>query len=818
MTQNREHPRPNFNNSIAYGPIYLMGIAAILYFLFCWFTGIKQVINWQIMSHLGDTKAIVDRFSIAGQAFEIPAKVYFVTEQYIASNMQINHLGSWIWVAIFTVGLSLLSAISTRFQAYYYYVATTFLIILIVSLGVDELFGQSNYLYSGVFLLAFISISYLFNSYFQSANILTRFLAFLFLFLVLGLIIIYFAVEQYPFLLLASKSTIGAIIISLLFIFFIGYDNILAVLQLTTKGSGTNSLLNFSIFSLIYLINIGLTHLHNIKWLNWDMLYLSPYLLLLISIVIGYFQLGKKESTYSSFLPKIIEVKYLFLGLTIITLGLCAYSFSTGNDPAIEAMEDYIVYIHFVMSLCFYAYVFFNFFPLFMQQYDVAKVVFKPLQFGMYYFRAGAILIIFAMLMNNQFFPVMQSFSGYYNSIADHSVASQQYKLAEAYYKTALGYERQNHKSNYGMASLAAIQGDNPTAGSYFRLAIQKKPTAFAFAALSNSLQKEDLFFEAMFALKDGLKIYPKSGELQNNLAIIFEQSKSMDSSYFYLEKAKINAENKDIPKANLISFWIKNGIKNKQIEMISEGEKSKYNALNANILALKLISENDSIATNKYQFNGDSTLNMANFAWLYNQTLSNSKNKKYTEFNFQKFAEKEGNFNLAKDLQTAQIFNEYYAGNKLNALEILEIINTNSDTTEIGKYNQVLFNTLLKKANEIPSQINIGSIITIQEAEKALATDPLNDNIIDKAVAIFNQNKQEKEAYSILLTARHWHKNSPRLQKLYILQCFKMHMLPYAKDEMVALKTTNLTEYNSFLPVYQAQIALVEKANEGFN
>jgi hypothetical protein len=42
--------------------------------------------------------------------------------------------------------------------------------------------------------------------------------------------------------------------------------------------------------------------------------------------------------------------------------------------------------------------------------------------------------------------------------------------------------------------------------------------------------------------------------------------------------------------------------------------------------------------------------------------------------------------------------------------------------------------------------------------------------------------------------------------------------MVLYAKDGMEALKTTNLAEYKSFLPVYQAQMALVEKGNEGFN
>ncbi len=133
--------------------IYLIAIGVMSYFLFCWFTGIKQVINWQVMSQLGDATAIIDRFAIAGQAFEIPTKVYYVTEQYIASNMQINHVGSWVWLTLFTVALSLISAISTRFQSYYYYLATTLLILVIVSLGIDELFGQSNYLYSIKFLM-----------------------------------------------------------------------------------------------------------------------------------------------------------------------------------------------------------------------------------------------------------------------------------------------------------------------------------------------------------------------------------------------------------------------------------------------------------------------------------------------------------------------------------------------------------------------------------------------------------------------------------------------------------------------------------------
>ncbi|MES2794912.1 MAG: hypothetical protein V4683_03045, partial [Bacteroidota bacterium] len=235
------------------------------------------------MSQLEDTTAIIDHFTIGNQSFEIPAKVFYVMEQYMASPMDINLTGSWVWLSIFTVGISLVAATTAQLKNYWYLAASTCIIVIIVSLSIDELFGQTNYLYSGVILFAFISISYLFNWYFTKANLAIRFLTFLSFFVFLGLGIHFFASEPLPFLLLTAKSIPAALVLVTLFIFFIAYDIILAVLNLSTKGGGSHSLLNFSIFTLIYLINLGLTYLHNINYLNWEMLYLSPFLILLIS-------------------------------------------------------------------------------------------------------------------------------------------------------------------------------------------------------------------------------------------------------------------------------------------------------------------------------------------------------------------------------------------------------------------------------------------------------------------------------------------------------------------------------------------------------
>ena len=178
---------------------------------------------------------------------------------------------------------------------------------------------------------------------------------------------------------------------------------------------------------------------------------------------------------------------------------------------------------------------------------------------------------------------------------------------------------------------------------------------------------------------------------------------------------------------------------------------------------------------------------------------------------------ENEANFNISKDIQTTHIFNEYYAGDKLKALEIMQS-NLMADSSASSKYNQILLNTLLKKAKEIPSSIVDNEIKNKSDALKALKANPLSENIIKKSVDIFNKNKSENIAYEALINSKKWIPESAEVQKLYILQCFKIHMIPYAKDGMEALKTTNQAEYKSFLPVYQAQMALVEKGNEGFN
>ena len=99
------------NKPLVFIALFLL-IVTFFAYIFSWYSGVNQVISWQILSELGDKMAIVDRFTLGNQAFEIPAKVYFVTEQYVASNMSINITASYIWLGIYAISVSFLMALA----------------------------------------------------------------------------------------------------------------------------------------------------------------------------------------------------------------------------------------------------------------------------------------------------------------------------------------------------------------------------------------------------------------------------------------------------------------------------------------------------------------------------------------------------------------------------------------------------------------------------------------------------------------------------------------------------------------------------------
>jgi hypothetical protein len=798
--------------------LIILAISLIIFGL-AYFRGLENVVHWDVLSELGEVPIVLDQFKVGTETLSIPSKTFTITEQFVASPMAVNTVGNYIFLGLFTIGFLLILSALSALKRFWYLIFMGSIILLIVTFNLGLVFNiLGNYI--NVFaIILYVGTSYFFHAFRPDIDIVKRFLAFFFITILVAVCIHYFSKVNSPFLLLSSYRTSGAVLLSIGFIFIISYEIINGFLIISTSSKGSQQLFNFLIISFIYLTNVLLVFLHNNKIIDWNMIYLSPFLLLVISTILGIWGFKQRRNLSVEILNFEESGAFIYVGLGIITFATVALAFATANDPMTEVFEDAVSYSHLAMGVMFIVYVFLNFSTLFRDGLEVHKVVFKPYKYQLWFFRITALIMISGLLLTKDFFPVNQFSAAYYNALGDYYTHAKDYRVAESEYKFAAAYEPRNHKTNYALASLALTQGDNETAGVYFRKASAKNPSPFDYEGLSRSLSDGDQFFNAIFVLKEGVQKFPKSGELQNNLAYLYNKSKLPDSTVIYYEMAVKNAQKPEVPASNLLAFWATNGKEKTITETIEKAEDIKYNSYQANKLALhNVIGVKTAKNAPSLQGEGwggvyspDSVLNASDFAWIYNHSIHQKSSGK--SLPLRRLAESEDNESLSEDLLFANAMQDYYQGDKLIALQNFQAWSLGDSTDKKGKYYALLLNTLLKK--EKSESVFITDIK--DPTGEGLRRYPLNENVVEKAIEIFNKNKQPEKGYDAVMKAIAWRKDSPKLYELYIIQALTIGMKDYANDGLAILQKLSPTDYQRFLPTYQAKIQSIEKAGVGF-
>ena len=207
----------------------------------------------------------------------------------------------------------------------------------------------------------------------------------------------------------------------------------------------------------------------------------------------------------------------------------------------------------------------------------------------------------------------------------------------------------------------------------------------------------------------------------------------------------------------------------------------------------------------------GASALSVADFALIYN--LSLRQKSKGKSLPLRRLAESEDNESLSEDLLFVNALQDYYQGDKLIAFQNFQAWSLGDSTDKKGKYYALLLNTFLKK--EKTESVFMTDIK--DPTGQGLKRYPLNENVVAKAVEIFNKNKQPEKAYDAISKAIAWRKDSPKLYELYIMQALNIGMKDYANDGLAILQKLSPTDYQRFLPTYQAKIQSIEKAGVGF-
>ncbi len=618
-------------------------LAGILFFGVSWSRGLGNVIRWDVLSELLDLPATLRTFTDGLLDYPIRGTVYGVSEQFVASAMTVpGWLAPGLMVGIWA-GLSLILAALTRLPRTMYLIGMgAFLLFLAAcrfeTLEVPGLPRQAVFL---VLAAVFGAVSYYLHAFRSDFFLPTRLAVFAPLTGAVMLILGAVSPVPNPALTVVSYALPGLLAVSIGFALFIGFEIIAGLVWLTSASRTGDSLApkissgrtlgvnNLLFVSGLYLFDLVLLWLNNTRAIDWNGLLISPFLIYLISTALGIWGFRRLTRQQDVFSFRDAGAP-LYVGLALLSTLTIGFAFATANDPLIEVFEDVIVYGHLTMGVVFLLYVLFNFLPFYRQGRPVYKVLYQPKRSPLFVFRAIGLALFLGFMSNSNFFPVKQATAGYYNALGDLYSTTNEPVSAAAFYQLSLGQEYQNHKANYALASLAMSRNDPTTAAYFFNQALLKQPSSQAFSGLSSTYQQTNLFFEAIKTIQRGLKTFPKSGELQNNLGYLYSKTSVADSAYFYFASAATNAGQTDVPKTNLLALFAKNPqILAADSLLATNTNESTYPSYQANALALKLVTGRDTTAAKRPAWLADNAraddrieLNVGQFASLYNAAL----------------------------------------------------------------------------------------------------------------------------------------------------------------------------------------------------
>lgn len=674
---------------------YLAGLGVLLvslgWFGLTWYRGLTNVVHWQVLSELVGLPASLYTVTDGLLTYPIPGQVQAVMGQFMASPMQVYPLVTTGTFVGLCTAMALLLAGVCRLPTLLYRISMALFILFLAVCRFDSLtlpLFLSKWLFI-VLALAFGAISYYFHAFRTNTSFAIRTGVFLGLIALTALGISSVAGATYPAQLLVSYALPGLLVLSIAFIVLIAIEPIAAMVWLTsvrrsdaTVGSGKPlGLYNFLLISMLYLTNLLLIWLKNTRTIDWDIITISPFLIITVSIGLGIWGFRRllDQQERVSFADAGAGI---YLGGATLTLLTMAYAFVTANDPLIEVFEDAIVYSHFAMGIGMTLYVALNFWPIYQQQLPVHRVLYKAKLADLPLFRLAGIVGIVGMVAGGNYFVLRQGQAALESAIADAYMAEQQPELAQTFYQQSLGHEFLQHKANYALASMALRRNDQTTAAQFLTQSLQKQPSPQAYAALSDTYRQTNLFFEAIKTLQRGIRAFPNSGELRTNLGYLYGKTAIADSAYYYLQSAVDLTGQDAVPLANLMGVYAKNPqILAADSTLAQQIEPRPDPAFRANALAIQLVMKraattDSSAVPNVPSWLADlkagQALDAGQFASLYNYALATPRPDTVLVNQLQQAALNPANQEVTDELLLATALVRYKANQHPEAFDLL--------------------------------------------------------------------------------------------------------------------------------------------------
>ncbi|QDA61082.1 hypothetical protein [Hymenobacter jejuensis] len=566
-------------------PLLGLGLLVLLAFgLACYHyaTGNDQTFPLLPVPQLKPVPLVLHQVQVGLAALPMRVNGYLITQTYDMAGPYVRPEAAAALLVLVAIALAYaLAAISTLARPAFV-AGMAFVIFLLMSFNADLLgiFDAQKQYFLMLALLALGVPAYTFHAFWTDVPLWQRIL--LFAGLLAGLSALLFLRSDYPAnttaLHLASYATTsGAIAVGLL-ILWVAFENIHGLLWFNTQAENASSrfgLLPFLLASGLYLGILLMYYLNDGELLILPGVHLDPYILLLPAMVIGWFGLQRRATSYGEWLPYAPGARYIYLTFCVLALGFLGYAFATANDPLLTAGRDFVALAFLTCGGAFLLYILINFAQLIRQRLRVYRVVYNPRRFPLYVVYLLGIASIIAVQARNNFFLRDQVQAGYFNNLGDLTrLQSEQQPtvdalalLAERYYAESDVLDRFNHKASLGRAALYHFRAQRQNEINALRRALSRRPSEKISLRLASLYNEPNDFFDRLQVLRQGLKSAPKSAALANDMAQLYTRSTITDSVEFYLHRAEALAPENPVIRANRIAFLV-------QQQQLAEAQK----------------------------------------------------------------------------------------------------------------------------------------------------------------------------------------------------------------------------------------------------
>ncbi len=672
--------------------LFLLGLS-ILTCIISSFWSSRMVIQWETISKVSPIPLVLQSWEFATIPLNIGIDQYLITQIFEGSDLTLAQWPAHLLLLVLATCLVVSLALAVDLSRFWFMVSQVAFIFIMVGFKLEQLllFDRTDKVALILAFMLYLPASYYFHAIRKESPLATRVMVFGVLTLFFGLVVYFFSGVSNPFLYIVNYGIAIPLGLTVVFILLTAHEIIYGFLVLITRNNtpeSSNSFIHFLAISLIFLVNVLLLYLRNTRRIDWDFYYLDAYWILMAAAIIGIWGLRERGALFGNIIPLVPHALVGYLTLAIISFVTIGYFFTTANDPAIEAMEDIIVFSQLSIGFIFLIYILFNFRGVLIINLKVYKVVYKPTKMPFFSMRLGGFIGVLGLFLLSNQYPLDQAITAYYNGIGDLHRIDEQPLLAKEYYKLAAIYAKTNHRSNYAIASMERENQDISQALVYYKQSTIKQPTPFAYVNTARAYDEQGMFFKAVFTLKDGIKEFPGEPHLSNNLAILYAKTDLLDSAYYFLDDIKGNDEVSRVTETNKLAVLMQAGL-NLTVDSLKETLHYQSTATGSNLLVLGNKME-DALALDAGLLK-DSLLNPITFSWLYNFQLNQRHRPDSHQLNLvRKLSDLPRNQMYQDQLQFALALRMYYSGDVQQAFVLMKDLQFRSES-KAGFINDIL-------------------------------------------------------------------------------------------------------------------------------